>query len=279
MKEVFFSAKNEAGRLIQRAKSLARNQGMYSHFSEERIIRKYLAQLSPKERFAVDIAAQDGRTMSNSYRLFLDGFAGIAFEYDATQFAKLSALYRKFDGVQLIRSRITPQNAPVFLQACGTPKEFAFLSLDIDSFDYFVLAEVLKEFRPRLICAEINECIPPPLRFTVLFDPAGHWSKDQFMGQSLSQLCDLAQKHRYDLVELHYNNAFLIPHEINPGVALEPSKAFKAGYVDQPDRKRKFPWNREWEPVLSMNPAQAKRFIDDKFRSYAGKYSLSVGGK
>ncbi len=102
--------------------------------------------------------------------------------------------------------------------------------IDIDGYDYFVLDELLSSFRPAIICAEINEVIPPPIKFTVKLHPSYVWGENHFLGQSICQLSLLCKKYDYILVELHYNNAFLVPKELNPFTPLTPEDAYIKGY-------------------------------------------------
>ena len=125
-----------------------------------------------------------------------------------------------------------------------------------------------------MICAEINEKIPPPLKFTVLYDPRYSWHSDHFYGQSIAQLYCLCEKYNYDLVELHYNNAFLIPKELNVHRALSPEAAYEAGYRSKTDRLKKFPYNANFEKILEMNPENAKKFVNEFFKEYSGQYEL-----
>lgn len=246
----------------------------HSNFNEEAIIRDLLARIRPAGRFCVDIGAGDGETMSNSYALFQAGWNGAAAEWDGTRFARLAYRYSGFPGARLVRARITPDNVLGFLAACEAPREFGFLSLDIDGYDHFVLAKLLTAYRPALICAEINEKIPPPLRFTVKWRPDHAWTQDHFFGQSLSMLEDLGKREGYDLAGLEYNNAFLIARERNTGPVLTAAEAYRTGYADRPDRLKRLPWNRDMEPLLTLTPGEAAAFIREKFKGYAGKYVL-----
>jgi hypothetical protein len=144
--------------------------------------------------------------------------------------------------------------------------------LDIDGYDYFVLERIMEAYRPSLICAEINEKIPPPIKFTVKWDPAYRWATDHFYGQSISQLAMLCTRHDYTLARLDFNNAFLMPREICPAPALSPEEAYQEGYVQRPDRKEKAPWNADMEELLTMPPEQAILFIRRYFAKYEGKY-------
>jgi hypothetical protein len=248
--------------------------GGFSNFGEDGIIRDWLGKIAVKHRFAVDIGAGDGETMSNSYALFSAGWEGLAAEWDAAKFARLAYRYAGFPGARLARARVTPENVLGLLAAAETPREFGFLNLDIDSFDHFVLERLLTAYRPSLICAEINEKIPPPLRFSVKWDPAHHWAQDHFFGQSLSMLDEMGKRQGYVLAALEYNNAFLVPRELSPAPALSAAEAYRAGYSSRPDRLQKLPWNRDMEPLLSMDAEAAKAFVREKFAAYDGKYVL-----
>jgi hypothetical protein len=246
----------------------------YSNFGEDGIIRDLLGKIAVRHRFAVDIGAGDGETMSNSYALFAAGWEGLAAEWDGGKFARLAYRYAGFPGARLARARVTPENVLGLLAAAEAPREFGFLNLDIDSFDHFVLERLLTAYRPSLICAEINEKIPPPLRFSVKWDPAHHWAQDHFFGQSLSMLDELGKRQGYVLAGLEYNNAFLVPRELSPSPALSVAEAYRAGYAERPDRLARLPWNRDMEPLLKMDAEAAKAFVREKFSAYEGKYVL-----
>jgi hypothetical protein len=214
--------------------------------------------------------------MSNTYALYKDGWGGLAVEFDSGKFSSLANSYVGFQRVKLAKCMVTPLNVVALLSANDTPKEFDFLNLDIDGYDYFVLEQILEKYRPKLICAEINEKIPPPVKFSVKWNPEYSWNVDHFYGQSISQLHMLATKHQYALVELHYNNAFLIPLEYSRKPALTPEEAYRSGYFAKPDRKKKFPWNDDMEEVLHMEPAAALSFINKYFRKYKGMFDAAI---
>ena len=144
-----------------------------SNFDEERIIAGWLARVPPRHRWYVDIAAGDGETMSNTLALARAGWDGLAVEADPQQFERLARAYARYPRVRLARSLVTPDDVVELLRRHDVPREFGVLSLDIDGYDHFVLDRLLEAFRPDVICAEINEAIPPPVRFTVLYEP-GH---------------------------------------------------------------------------------------------------------
>jgi hypothetical protein len=248
-------------------------KGRYSFLDEETIIKKYLDLLPLSNKFCVDIAAADGINSSNTYSLYKNGWDGIAVELDPNNFSILSKLYIKFLGVNLIKTKVTPENVIFILKACKCPNDFSFLNLDIDSYDYFVLEQILSEFRPSLICLEINEIIPPPISFTVKYD-IENFCEEHFFGQSISKCYELCKRFNYDIVELYYNNLFIIPHEINKQEALSPEDAYRDGYKDKIDRKKKFPWNKDMEIILDLSKNDGIKLLNSKFKKYDGKYII-----
>jgi hypothetical protein len=260
-------------RILKRLRD--RSRGIHSHGDEQILIAKYLKELKVESRQCVDIAASDGVTMSNTYSLFRQGWEGLAVEYDACSFDRLAHAYRKFQGVNLAKCKVTPLNVVSLLKANALPVNFGFLNLDIDGYDYFVLEQILREFRPSLICAEINEKIPPPVKFTVKWDPNYFWKGGNFYGQSISQLHTLCPLFGYSLVELYYNNAFLVPSENKLFPSLTPEAAYKKGYQNQPDRLERFPWNANMEPLLSLPPEKAVAFINQVFSDRKDQFQIT----
>src|ERR1039458_2770092 len=178
----------------------------FSNFDEQKIIQKICRALLLKSKYCVDIAAGDGIQMSNTLGLLQAGWSGLAVEFNPKKFKKLATLYSKYRGAQLFRTKVNPGNVVSLLKGAEVPENFGFLSIDIDGYDHYVLKEILGTFRPLLICAEFNEKIPPPIKFSVKYDPSYAWQENHFFGQSLSMLMDLASKKKYNLVEVEYNN-------------------------------------------------------------------------
>jgi len=243
----------------------------FSNFDEQEILHKYLEEIDCKH-FCVDLGAGDGVTTSNTLSLFRDGWEGVAVECDRHQFSKIAHVYAGFANVKLIKAKLSPNNVLPLLQGCQVPKDIGFLNLDIDGYDYFVLEKIFELFRPSLACVEINEKIPPPLKFTVKWNPDHLYKGGHFFGQSIAQLYQLCLSSGYDLVELHYNNAFLIPKEISPYRPLTPEEAYRKGYLNQPDRKQKFPYNDVCEELLHIPPKEALKFVKIFYAEYEGRF-------
>jgi hypothetical protein len=262
---------------LQRAKQRLKQSG-FSNFGEEEILERLARQLLPegRGRFAVDIGAGDGVRGSNTYALFRAGWRGLGVEADARRAARLARAYKNLPGVEAVHAHATPANVVRLLKAHKVPRDFAVLSLDIDSYDYFVLDRLFEHFRPRLVVTEINEKIPPPVRFVVRYDP--HFRlQHHFFGYSISSLEELCRRHDYALLELEYNNAFIAPRELTGGSRpLDAAAAYRRGYLQRPDRRERFPKNQDMEALHAMTPTEALRFLRHFFARHKGKYELSL---
>jgi hypothetical protein len=250
-----------------------------SHAREGEHLRGVLARLGISGGWVVDIAAGDGVTQSCTLPLFRDArWRGLAIEMDPARYTLLERAYRQFPGTVTLRAKVTPLTVSPLLQKHAVPSDFEVLNLDIDSYDLFVAEALLRTHRPLVVSMEVNEKIPPPISFTVLFEEAHAWEEDHFYGCSLVAAAAMVRPFGYVLESLQYNNAFFVRADVAAGVFddADVRRAYDAGYRDRADRRRHFPWNHDVESLLSMAPDEAVRALDDRFRRYAGRYRLEL---
>jgi len=154
-------------------------------------------------------------------------------------------------------------------------KGCSVLSLDIDGNDDGDLRASLAEFRPQLVVTDINEKIPPPIRFVVKYNP-DFQLRHHFFGYSIAMLADLCEEFGYAILDLEYNNAFLAPQELAGERALDARTAYRRGYLDRPDRKEKFSLNFDMETIYSLNDEQALEFLENFYSKFAGEFLLGL---
>lgn len=248
----------------------------YKHATHRQYLQDLFESLGLKEGVCVDIGAHDGLNHSNSLALFQQGWKGLSIECDPNRFARLAHVYRMFPKVQLNRNKITPQNVCAVLAGNLIPQDFDFLSLDIDSYDYYVLEALLQKYRPTVICTEINEVIPPPLKFAVHYDP--QFALDfstRFYGQSLSMLAELAERHNYKILNMHRMDVFLIDgHYADGNEDLET--LYRKGFLDLPTPTYYQNYPFDVEALQKASPEEGLKLIQEGFAAYAGKFTLSL---
>lgn len=261
---------------FHRAKLSLRREG-FSNANEDQILAEFISELLPADHdhTAVDIGAGDGIRWSNTYALFLNGWQGVGIEYDSRKFVSLAQSYKYFQNVFACRHRATPDNIVPLLNSYELKKDFSVLSLDIDGNDYWVLRAILSHFRPQLIVTEINEKIPPPIRFVVKYNP-DFQLRHHFFGYSIATLADLCESFGYVILEVEYNNVFLAPQALAGDYAVDAGTAYRKGYLDRPDRKQRFSLNFDMESIYSLNDEEAIEFLRNFYSKFEGEYFLGL---
>ena len=252
-------------------------RGRFSHANEQSILAKYIEKLLPgvRPRTVVDIGAGNGVRWSNSYALLLSGWKTLGVEADSQKFALLSKVYGKFPSAHASNSLASPDNICHLLRDFDIEENFGVLCVDIDGNDYWVLDAILTKFRPGLVVTEINENIPPPLRFVVKFDP-DFQLRHHFYGYSIAALEDLCQQHNYGILELEYNNAFLAPRELGAAQFRDAASAYREGYLDRPERRERFTSNLDMDPLNSLSPEEGIQFLREFYAGDEGNYYLAA---
>jgi hypothetical protein len=256
-------------------KSLSLNN---SYADEYLKIKDLVSKLNITNGFVVDMAASDGVSQSCTLEFFKDStWFGLALEMDPYKFARLSFLYANFPNVKLARSRITPHNVVSTLLGFEVPNDFSLLNLDIDSYDLYVINEILKGgFRPKIISMEINEKIPPAVFFTVDYDEKHYWKNDHFYGCSLRAASETVKPFGYILESLQYNNAMFVRSDLASHLFSDTSIeiAYEIGYKKKSDRKKLFHCNADMECLLEFSKEDSIKFINNFFSKYNGKYTI-----
>jgi hypothetical protein len=267
---------------LARHAAAARATGDPSFAGEWTHLETLLRRLDLAEgSFAVDLAAGDGVNGSCTLPLFRDrGWGGLAIECDPARFALLSHAYAGFPRVRLSSRRVVPAEAAELLHREGVVRRgFTLLNLDIDSFDLEVAEALLPEFRPLVVDLEVNEKIPPPVRFAVRYTPGFRWDEGHCYGCSLSAAADVLDALGYRLEGLEHNNAFFVRADVaeRGGIAgVAPEGAYRAGYADRPDRGELFPWNYDMDDLLGLEPAEIISRLRKRFRRASASYALQL---
>jgi SAM-dependent methyltransferase len=260
---------------LQKARYSLRRR--FSHSDEQPILKQYVDELVPKDqpRTVVDIGAGNGVRWSNSYALVLEGWKALGIEADPRKYELLTQVYRRFPNAEACNRRVQPDSINSLLKSFNVDKDVSVLCLDIDGNDYWILDAILSCFRPRLIVTEINEKIPPPIRFVVKYDPAFRL-RHHFYGYSIGALADLCARYDYGILRLEYNNAFIAPRELAGKRFIDVVAAYEQGYRNRADRKKRFWPNLDVDVLLSLSPEDGVEFLRQFYAKDEGNYYLGI---
>ena len=181
---------------------------------QPKMIVEKICELNPnsKTNYAINIGCGNGKDWDPVYPLFNSGWEGIAI--DATSPPDLFTNLPNEKVTKLTGIFVTPENIVSILGQNNCPTNPDILKIDIDSYDGHVLNSILLSgCYPKVIVAEVNPEIPPPISFSVLYDKRYRTLDDQgmiggFYGMSLSYVTDLCFSFKYRLVELDFISPF-----------------------------------------------------------------------
>ena len=145
-----------------------------------------------------------GRSTSNTFALWKEGWNGLLLDGDPRWASKS-------DGgeTNLHRAKVTSRSIVRLFRRYDVPLEVDYVSIDIDSFDLWVLRALLgSEYRPRVLTVEYNSNFPWDAGQLAFPDPElmrvpprfQKWGGNCYMGSSAAALHAVAREHRYSVL-------------------------------------------------------------------------------
>lgn len=211
---------------------------VYSQTDEDGIIAEIFRRIGPAGKTFIEIGVESG-IECNTLWLLIQGWRGAWIEADDASVNKIRVSHAHWidkQQLRLLHSRVTAENINALLFESKLPEEVDFLSIDIDSNDYWVW-KAIDRSRPRVICIEYNATWPPPVALTIKYNPSSAWSRTNYFGASLSALSSLGEEKGYSLVgcNLAGANAFFVRKDLvgdmfwkpgDVGAHYEPARYF-----------------------------------------------------
>jgi hypothetical protein len=153
----------------------------------------------------INLGCKDGRTKDPCYELYQKGYPGLAV--DAGDFPRLHRNLPQPEVRKLLRTTLTPANVIDVLRREGCPRRPMLLKIDIDSFDGPLLEAALAGFDPDVIHIEVNPDFPPPLKFTIQYDPRyKHSGAAGFFGCSVAYVTSICRRAGYELLQIDFSH-------------------------------------------------------------------------
>ena len=252
----------------------------FSGHGETQAVKNFLDNSSSQVNYYVDIGASDGVSSSSTLEFAKnDNWSGLSIEFDNKKFSKLKFVYRKYRNITLANTKVTPSSIVSLFEQHSVPDNLTFINIDIDSYDLDVISTILQEgYKPDIVSIEINEKIPPPVYFKVLFDENHYWKGDHFYGCSINAAKIEFSKFDYKLADFKMNNAIFVNSKVFPMTKdLDATSAYDSGYRNVPNRKSLFKYNHNVEDLLILENDEKIKFINNLYSDYKNMYELKIG--
>lgn len=210
-------------------------RNVYSQGGEDGIIAQVFKALDIQRGTYVEIGADDGMEISNTRLLREQGWNGVLIE-GSSRFIQLEQNVRNAELVNRYVSCEQGDTMDEILAETSLPKDFDFMSLDIDGNDLWVWESMIM-YRPLLMCIEYNYTLRDSL--TIAYDHKHRWNKDNYYGATAAALCKLADKKGYDLIAFtpHLNLFFIDREQDHPFGVLTPESIPTGKGWKQSERK------------------------------------------
>jgi len=206
----------------------ARRFNLLSQNEEDGIVLALLQLCGVKTRRFVELGS--GMNGGNSGLLARElGWRGLMVERDPRRVQRCAEDFADGERVRCVCAEVTPENVDRLIAEHGLAGEVDVFSLDIDSFDYWVL-EAMTACKPRLMVLEYNAGFGPEAAVTVPRDAPLAGAPKGYHGASLAALTRLAETrgHRLVACDPSGTNAFFLRDDLAPEIpALPVAEAFR----------------------------------------------------
>lgn len=165
----------------------------YSQNGEQGVLERIFQNLNIDKGWFVDVGAWDGKYLSNTYRFVELGWDGVEIERDSERVRKMIEILP--ERIIKMRSCVKPDpgDLDLLLQLAGAPYDIDLLSIDIDSYDYWVWKH-MKTYSSKIVVIEYNgdkdsDNIYPP-----------KYSGSRVPGTSMKSMVGLGREKGYKLI-------------------------------------------------------------------------------
>jgi hypothetical protein len=199
-----------------------------SQHEEDGYLLALLAEVGSGSRRFVEIGC--GRSGGKAAVLAFElGWGGLMVDANQPSLEHLSMRLAHNGAIQCVVAEVQPETINALLTEHGYVGEVDLLSIDIDSYDYWVF-KALEVCRPRVLMLEYNAGFGPTRSVTIPRDAVMVDAPKGYSGASLTALTALAAEKGYRLIACEYSgvNAFYLRNDVAPTIPAQPvERAFR----------------------------------------------------
>ncbi len=196
---------------ISRNPLLEQGEKFHSQNDEDGIISAILSRLKIDTGVFVEYGCDDGLE-NNTAQLLMRGWRGVWIGATDLRLRIPASSKRLWFGQEWVTRDNCVEIMQRGLQTIGA-NQVNLISMDLDGNDLFFVQEILEHgFEPDVFIVEYNGKFPPPIRFTIDYDPNFVWSGSDYIGASLQSFVDLFNSFGFRLVCCNVTgvNAFFV---------------------------------------------------------------------
>ena len=188
---------------------------VYSQRGEDGMIECVLKELEIDKGWCCEFGAWDGKHLSNVYKLITEEWNAVLIEGDKEKYADLLKNMYDFPRVCTHNSYVSLESGQKLDEILNlyVKTELDVLSIDIDSYDYWVWKSLVH--KPKLVVIEYNSNWKESVTVPYDINHKG-WAGNSYFGASATALRDLGEKKGYDLIGFQpYTNLFFLRKDLN----------------------------------------------------------------
>lgn len=206
----------------------ARRFRLRSQNEEDGIVLALLQATGVSGRRFVEIGSggSGGNSAVLAYEL---GWSGLMVDASGSAVRAARQLFAAKPSVVIEHKTVASETVDRIVTKCGFTGEVDFLSIDVDSIDYWLL-NALTAVTPRVLVMEYNALFGPERAVTVPNAPRPQGAPKAYYGASLAALVKCACRKGYRLVlcEEAGVNAFFVREDLAPDIpTLTPAQAWR----------------------------------------------------
>ena len=225
--------------------------------------------------YIIDIGASNGVSTDPVYNFIINNkYQGLCIEGNKNN----ADILKTKTHFNIYNDYINPNNIISIFKNFNVPIDIDVLKIDIDGFDLDVLRKILQEYKPKIIIAEINEKIPPPILFEVKYKDNYEWDYSHCFGFSIKSGEDIMNNFGYKIIEIYeLNNILCINEDLCNILEIDKlnnvEELYKTQYINNFRRNYNLPWNKDinyWLKIKDFNELKKEiinYFSNDNNRS------------
>jgi len=183
---------------------------VFSQFGQDGVIEKIFDVIGTTNKYFVEFGSSGNDTgMGNTSYLRRFGFNGLLMDGYERPYGN-DVNDRIYD-VQF--EFVSSSNINQLFEKYNVPKEFDFLSIDMDGQDFHVWNK-LENYSPRVVSIEMNYCIEPGKDKVMPLDDNWIWKGNEMHGSSVTALKNLGNKKGYALVATCMSDVIFVRNDL-----------------------------------------------------------------